>query len=127
MFSKLFYKGPGLLELGERYAKQRRLDQQAQIVTARETVIDARVTAVWRLISDPLGWPAFDPGVTDVQIEGPVEADVEFRRSIGRTKVRAILAVVEPEREISWAGEASGGEGRAPESARPGEAGIGCP
>jgi carbon monoxide dehydrogenase subunit G len=108
VFRDLFYSGPGLDVLKEQYAKRGRLDREAPIVTARETLVDAPVAQVWKLISDPAGWPAFDPAVSDVHVEGPVSPDVEFTRRVGRTRIRAVFAVVEPEREITWVGRASG-------------------
>ena len=105
---KVFYAGPSLDVLRDQYAKRGRVDRFAPIVTARETVVEAPIATVWRLISEPAGWPSFDPTVSDVQIDGAVSPNVEFRRRMGRTKVRALFAVVEPEREITWVGTASG-------------------
>jgi uncharacterized protein YndB with AHSA1/START domain len=104
----VLYSGPSMDALKDEYAKLKRLDQEAPIVTARETVIEATIATVWRLISDPAAWPSFDPTVSDVHVDGSVAPDAEFRRRVGHTKIRAVFAVVEPEREITWVGRASG-------------------
>jgi hypothetical protein len=48
------------------------------------------------------------PTVRDVEIQGAVAPDVEFRRRVGHMRIRAWFAVVEPEHEITWVGTASG-------------------
>ena len=108
MLHDLLYSGPSVATLRDEYAKSGRLDRRAPVVTARETLVDAPVATVWGLISDPTTWPSFDPTVRDVQIHGAVAPDVEFRRRVGHTRIRAWFAVVEPEREITWVGQASG-------------------
>jgi uncharacterized protein YndB with AHSA1/START domain len=104
----VLYSGPSLRLLKDQYAKRGILDRKAPIVTARETVIDAPIATVWELISDPSGWPSFDSSVSDVRVDGSVSTDMAFRRRVGHVTIRALFAVVEPEREISWVGRAAG-------------------
>lgn len=108
MLHDVLYSGPSVDTLKDEYAKSGKVDRKAPIVTARETLVDAPVATVWELISDPITWPSFDPTISDVRVNGPVSPDVEFRRRVRHTRIRAWFAVVEPEREISWVGQASG-------------------
>lgn len=61
MSSKLFYAGPSLTELHERYASQGRIDEAAPVRSTSHVVVDAPVDRVWRVLADLPGWPRWYP------------------------------------------------------------------
>lgn len=107
MFSQMLYRGPSIDTLHERYAKQGRIDNQAPVKTSCQILIAAPVQRVWELLSDPAGWPAFDPDIRSVQAD-VVAPDARFTWTSGRSHIKSQFAVVDPGREITWTGLSSG-------------------
>ena len=81
MFSQLLYRGRSIEVLHDRYAKQGRIDDQAPVTTSYEIHIDAPVQRVWELLSNPSGWPVFDPDIRDVRTDA-VAPDARFTWTI---------------------------------------------
>ena len=102
----LFYAGPSIARLHQDYAKQGRIDDRAPVTTTCEVVISAPVQRVWEMIASPAGWPAFDPAVHDVKLDGPAAVDAAFTWAKGRSHFRSRFAVLEPGREVTWTGTA---------------------
>jgi uncharacterized protein YndB with AHSA1/START domain len=107
MFSQLLYRGPSIEVLHDRYAKQGRIDDQAPVTTTYEIHIDAPVQRVWELLSNPPGWPVFDPDIRDVRANA-VAPDARFTWTNGKTHIKSRFAVVNPGQEITWTGTSSG-------------------
>ncbi len=108
MLQQLLYRGPSIEVLHRDYAKQGRIDDQAPVTTSYQVHIDAPVQRVWALLSNPSGWQAFDPQIHDVHLDAPVTADTPFTWTNGRTRIKSRFAVVDPGRELTWTGVASG-------------------
>ncbi|ABD12618.1 hypothetical protein CcI156_20170 [Frankia sp. CcI156] len=108
MTSNLLYRGPGIAELHEEYAKKRVLDEKAPVKAAAEISVAAPTEKVWRLISEIDRWPAWNPAVRDVQVHGGVAVDTSFIWVNGKSRVRSTLAVVDPLHEITWSGVSAG-------------------
>jgi carbon monoxide dehydrogenase subunit G len=102
------YRGPSLDELHDRYAKDRRIDRDAPIIGEHQMRIGAPIKRVWGLVSDPDRWPAIDPAISDVRVEGPVAPDTRFVWRNGSAKLRSRFAIVDPLREVSWTGSSMG-------------------
>ena len=102
----LFYAGPSITQLHQQYAKQGRIDERAPVTAACEVVISAPVQRVWELITAPAGWPAFDPAVHDVAIDGPAAVDLAFTWAKGRSSFTSRFAVLDSGREVTWTGKA---------------------
>ncbi len=64
MFGQLFYIGPPVEVLHERYAKQGRIDDRAPVRASHEVWVDAPVERVFALLSDPTRWPRSSPTST---------------------------------------------------------------
>ncbi|KAA2265362.1 molecular chaperone Hsp90 [Solihabitans fulvus] len=105
---KLLYRGPARQELHEGYAKRRRIDQDAPVVSASELRIEAPVERVWQLIADPTGWPQVLPGRRVLELDAGVAEDADFVWAMGRTVMRARFAVVDVNRELTWSAVAMG-------------------
>jgi hypothetical protein len=105
---RLFYGGPALDALAKDYAMAGKVDARAPIQARATVEITASASAVWKLVADPESWPTFYDGVRDVQMLGALKPGTQFRRTMGKAKVRAWLAVVQPDTEISWVGQAMG-------------------
>jgi Polyketide cyclase / dehydrase and lipid transport len=107
MFSQLLYRGPSMDVLHERYAKQGHIDDQAPVTASYQINIGAPVRRVWELLSNPAGWPAFDPGIRSVQAD-VIAPDARFTWTNGRSRIKSQFAVIDPGREITWTGISSG-------------------
>ena len=106
--TKLFYRGPSINVLHEDYAKRGRVDEQAPVRVSEQTIIAAPVARVWALISDPAGWPAIDPDITNVHLDSPHATDTRFTWTNGKARVRSRVAVINPAQEITWTGTSAG-------------------
>jgi hypothetical protein len=106
MLKRLFYSGPSIGVLHEEYAKRGRIDERAPVKSAGEIRIEAPVERVWELLTNIRGWEGWAPGVRDVRLDTAVAVDASFSWSIGRTRIKSVIAIVEPRRELTWTGVA---------------------
>jgi hypothetical protein len=106
--TKLLYAGPDLDTLHADYATQGRIDPGAPVSASRDVVIAAPVSTVWALLSDPARWDRIDPAIHEVRLNGGVRPGTRFTWRNGRALIRSRLAVVDPEREITWTGASWG-------------------
>ena len=102
----LFYAGPSITRLHQDYAQRGRIDERAPVTTTCEIVISAPAQRVWDLIASPAGWPAFDPAVHDVKLDGRAAVDTAFTWAKGRSHFKSRFAVLDPGREVTWTGTA---------------------
>jgi hypothetical protein len=103
MPAKLFYTGPSLGTLHEEYAKKSRIDEQAPLISVASITIEAPGSAVWAVISDVAGWPAWYPEFTVLEL-GEVHPGASMRWKLGGLTMRSTFAVVDPGRELTWTG-----------------------
>ncbi len=103
MPAKLLYSGPSLGTLHEEYAKKSRIDEQAPLISVASIAIDAPRSAVWAVISDVAGWPAWYPEFTVLEL-GEVRPDTPVRWKLGGLTMRSTFAVVNPDHELTWTG-----------------------
>jgi uncharacterized protein YndB with AHSA1/START domain len=84
------------------------VDRSAPAVASAEAVIDAAPEAVWALLSDIEGWPAWNPDVKSAHLEGPLAPGTEFVWKAGPSTIHSVLRVVEPPERIGWTGRTMG-------------------
>jgi hypothetical protein len=103
MPARLFYTGPSLGTLHEEYARKSRIDEQAPLISATSTTIEAPVAEVWAVVSDVAGWPAWYPKFTVLEL-GEVRPGAPMRWKLGGLTMRSTFAVVNPGHELTWTG-----------------------
>jgi len=85
-----------------------KVDLNAPLVARREIFIDAPIEAVWRILSDIPRWPAWQPDITSMRLEGDLQPGAVFRwKALGST-LSAQLQAVEPPRQIGWISHTAG-------------------
>jgi hypothetical protein len=108
MLKQLFYRGPSIDVLHEKYAKKGRIDARAPVGAAHEIRIEAPVGRVWELLVDVAAWGTWDRAVHDVHLDSTVAADARFTWVNGHARIRSRFAVVDPGRELTWTGVSTG-------------------
>jgi hypothetical protein len=81
LLRKLCYIGPSWRQLHEGYAKNGLVDKNAAVCAVREIVIPGSPDQVWAVITDMKNWPAIRSDIHEVEIQGPVAAEVTFARA----------------------------------------------
>lgn len=104
MLQQVFYRGPARQVLHEDYAKKGKIDEQAPIKTSSSVVINASAEHVWRLLSNPPAWSSFTDSIKDIELESDLSVDSTFRFRLYNFPIRARVAVIRPQRELTWTG-----------------------
>ena len=84
------------------------IDRNAPATAEGELQIDADPPTVYAVISDIAQWPAWNPDVTSVTLQGPLQPGTVFRWKAGPSTLTSTLQVVDPPREIAWTGTTMG-------------------
>jgi hypothetical protein len=106
MLRQVFYGGPSLEVLYQEYAQKHRIDDQAPIQASDEIVINAPTGAVWKVLINVAGWPAFNPLFRNVRLESDVSVGARASFKLNGFSIKATFAVVESGRELTWVGTA---------------------
>ena len=101
---KLFYNGPSFDALIEQYAKQGRIDDAAPIIASQDIEINAPADIVWEIVADIAGYPSLDPAFSDVKVSD-IKVGAPLSLKIKGAPIRATLAVIEPNKELTWVGK----------------------
>jgi hypothetical protein len=83
-------------------------DERAPVIGAREIVISADPETVWDVLAGIDRWPAWNPDVKSVSIEGDVVEGTQFRWKSGSGTLTSTLQRVERPRLIAWTGRIFG-------------------
>jgi hypothetical protein len=108
VWRRLFYRGPATNKLYNDFARRRCIDHSAPIIASLEVTINAPVTRVWALLSQPQSWTNIDTDISDVHISDPVAEGARFSWRSGRTRMDSRFAVVDANHELTWTGAALG-------------------
>jgi len=106
--TNLLYRGPGLDALHSDYALRGRIDSRAPVTSRRDVLIAAPPRTVWELLGDPSRWHDIDQAIHDVRVDGEVAPGTRLTWRNGMARMRSRMAVVSPQREISWTGVSAG-------------------
>ena len=89
------------------------IDETAPVITRDSIVIHASLETVWRVHTDLLSWPEWQPGVgsMDLLTEGPLRPGSSFRWYVEGLDIVSTVRQVEPQRRLVWAGPADGIDG----------------
>jgi hypothetical protein len=83
-------------------------DERAPVIGAREIVISADPETVWDVLAGIDRWPAWNPEVKSVSIEGDVVEGTQFRWKSGSGTLTSTLRRIERPRLIAWTGRIFG-------------------
>jgi uncharacterized protein YndB with AHSA1/START domain len=84
------------------------INRDAPATADGELRIDADPQTVFTVISAIDQWPSWNPDVTSVQLQGPVQPGTVFRWKAGPSTLTSTLQMVDPPREIAWTGTTMG-------------------
>src|SRR4051794_34482200 len=88
-------------ERGDRGGWPMEIDRNAPATAEGELRIDADPQTVFAVISAIDQWPSWNPDITSVQLQGPVQPGTVFRWKAGPSSLTSTLQVVDPPTEIA--------------------------
>jgi uncharacterized protein YndB with AHSA1/START domain len=80
----------------------------APVVSAYEVVMDAPIERVWDVLTAIERWPAWNPDVKSVSMDGPVERGSSFRWKAGPGTITSLVEHVERPHVVAWSGRTLG-------------------
>ena len=80
----------------------------APVEASAEVLIEAPIDLVWRVLSDLGNWPAWNPAVSQMRVEGPIASGTQFRWKAGGAGIVSKLALIAPPDAIAWTGRTLG-------------------
>ena len=83
-------------------------NRQAPVFGASEIEIAAAPDIVWSVLTDFGRWPAWNPDVKSMAIDGQVAQGTQFRWKSGPATITSVIREVEPRRSIAWTGRTVG-------------------
>lgn len=84
------------------------IDERAPVAAERTIEIIATPETVWAVLTGIENWPAWNPDVKSVSVQGEVAPGTRFRFKSGPGTIRSTVERVEPQRSISWTGRTLG-------------------
>lgn len=84
------------------------INHDAPVVATAEIAINADPEVVWEVISDVAKWPAWNPAVKSVSVDGPVEVGRTFRWKAGPGTITSTVQELERPHVIGWSGRTMG-------------------
>jgi carbon monoxide dehydrogenase subunit G len=84
------------------------IDRSAPVVASSEIEVAAPPEVAWDVLADLDAWPAWNPDVQSMSIEGPVSPGARFKWRSGPLKITSTLRSVERPNLIGWTGKAPG-------------------
>ena len=86
------------------------IDEGAPVITRTSIVVHAPLDTVWRIHTDLLSWPEWQPGVGSMELltEGPLRPGSAFRWHVEGLDITSTVRLVEPRRRLVWGGPANG-------------------
>ena len=84
------------------------VNAEAPALARAEIDIDAPREVVWEVLTDFAAWPRWNPDVTSVKVDGPLEPGTTFHWKAGPGTITSTLRDVDPPKRIAWTGKTFG-------------------
>jgi hypothetical protein len=84
------------------------IDTDAPVIARHEIEIAAPLEVVWVLQTDVVGWPSWNPDITDVASAHPLAPGVTFGWHTAGLAIRSTVYALTERSRILWGGTASG-------------------
>ncbi len=84
------------------------VDQKAPVIADATVEIAAAPEVVWETVADLERWPAWNPDVKTMSVDGPVADGTTFRWKAGPGTISSTLRSVERPTELGWTGKTLG-------------------
>jgi len=107
MFLLVFATSPSESRL-DQLARSGKIQEDAPVKASVEVTINASRERVWGLLTDVKDWPQWQRDITRAEISGPLDSGTPFSWTIGGTKIRSRIALVQPLERFAWTGTAYG-------------------
>lgn len=90
----------------EQAAADGRIEEHAPVLAAADIAIRAPVAKVWTLLTDIGDWPAWQPGISDVSVQGDGGVGTTFVWTSGSMTIHSTIRRFEAQRALCWTGRA---------------------
>ena len=84
------------------------INSGSPVVSAHEVAIDAPITRVWDVLTAIDRWPAWNPDVKSVSIDGPVQKGASFRWKAGPGTISSRVEHIDRPHVVAWSGRTLG-------------------
>ncbi len=84
------------------------IDVKAPVVVRCDTVVDAPLRCVWRLLTDVSSWPDWQPDISAAAADRPLRTDSAIRWSTAGLDIESTVYQLRTPDRILWGGTAGG-------------------
>jgi uncharacterized membrane protein len=85
-----------------------KINESAPVIGRSETEIDAPVETVWDVLTAVESWPAWNPDIKSVSLEGELAEGASFRWKAGPGTITSTIREIDAPRRIAWTGKTFG-------------------
>lgn len=83
-------------------------NRAAPVYAEGEIEVAAPADVVWNVVANVDRWPAWNPEISTVSLEGPIAEGTQFRWKAGRSKLVSVFRRVDPPHVVGWTGKTLG-------------------
>jgi hypothetical protein len=84
------------------------INLKAPVSAQHQITINAASETVWQTLTNINHWSAWNPNISEAQLEGELKPGSIFRWKSGGTAILSTLQEIEPQRRMSWTGQVMG-------------------
>ena len=84
------------------------INESAPVIGRSQTEIDAAPETVWEVLTAVESWPAWNPDVKSVSVEGDIAEGKSFRWKAGPGTITSTIQQIDAPRRIAWTGKTFG-------------------
>jgi uncharacterized protein YndB with AHSA1/START domain len=84
------------------------IDRDSPVVSTAELEIDAPIERVWAVLTEIEQWPAWNPDVKSVSLDGPFAEGTTFRWKAGPGTITSLVEHIERPHVVAWSGRTLG-------------------